>query len=615
MARGYTGKVLWVDLTHQEIKEDSFDEQLCKDYIGGYGIGAKVLFDKMPAGVDPLGPENILGVVTGPMTGTGLGGARYVVVGKSPLTGGWGDANSGGDFGPKLKMAGIDAVFFTGISEKPVYLYIEDSKAELRDAADLWGKDTNVTEDMLVDTHGKKTGTMSIGPAGEKLSLIAAIINDKGRAAGRSGMGAVMGSKRLKAIAVNGTIPIPVFDDEKVKAAQKQALKGLGGHVEGLKAQGTAGMFGVMCMFGDAPTKNWEGTAVIDFPQYETIGAKVVEEHEEKKYGCYKCPVRCGGHMKSNKGKFAYEGAHKPEYETLGMYGSSVLNDDFHSVVKCHDLSNRLGLDVISAGGVIAFVTECYEKGILTKEDTDGIEMTWGNGEAFVKMTEKLGMRDGFGDLIADGVKIAAEKIGKGSEEYAIHILGQEVPAHSPNFGLQWAVAYQYDATPARHTQGGGPFPPGVHEVELPNPRAVEGRGAYHKRGSSVAHAIQSMGNCTFIIGGYAHINHLLDLINAITGFDYTLDDIIDAGERITQIRHVFGWREGVNCANIKMSGRLTGHPPATDEKHPLKGASLDLEGLKKEYLTAMGWDMDTAKPSVEALERLGMGDVAAALK
>jgi aldehyde:ferredoxin oxidoreductase len=612
MSSGFMGKILWVDLTTKEIREEQLDDKFCRDYIGGYGIGAKLLFDRLPAGVDPLGPRNILGFMMGPATGTAaLGASRYTVVGKSPLTGGWGDANSGGDFGPYFKWAGYDGVFFTGISDSPVYLLIDNGTAVLNDASSVWGKDTFDTEDILKAEHGKGTEVACIGPSGEKVSLIAAIMNNKGRAAARSGLGAVMGSKRLKAVVVLGSKSVPQADVQTVKDLRKKYIGELTGPTPMLRDIGTPSIFNVLAEAGDTPTKNWTSASAVDFPTFKEIGASPIMERQAKKYGCYRCPIGCGGHMKEGTGEYKYPaGSHKPEYETLGMFGSNCLNDNLDSIILIGDICNRYGVDTISAGSCMSFAIECYEKGIITAEDTSGIEMTWGNHRAIVAMTEKLVRREGFGDILADGVKKAAARIGKGSEEYAIHIAGQEVAAHDPKYGLQWGIAYRMDPTPGRHTQGGTHVGPGLlPEFDKNSP---VGRAVPHMMGSNYSHVVNSLGLCQFVVMGYPSAFVILDFINAVTGWNMDMDELLKAGERIADIRQAFNCREGLNALQFKLSGRLTGIPPR--EKGPLAGKVLDEETLVGDYLSAMGWDPETAKPTRERLLALGMDDVAKAL-
>jgi aldehyde:ferredoxin oxidoreductase len=612
MANGYMGKFLWVDLTKKTLKEEFYDEQFCRDWIGGYGLGARIIYTHQKGGVDPLGPDAILGILTGPATGTPfIGGSRYVVVGKSPLTGGWGDANSGGMFGPNMKFAGYDGVFFRGISDKPVYIYLESGKAEIRDATYLWGKDTNETEDMLRAKLGNDTEVACIGPAGEKLALVAAVMNNKGRAAGRSGLGAVMGSKKVKAVAVKGKGgSVPVFDPELSKKYRKEYLTQLTGHYQSIKQFGTPGIMAMMAKFGDSPVKNWASTAVLDFPNPEIISDKNVTVEQDKRYACYMCPIGCGGHMKAFSGPdFSYAaGAHKPEYETLAMFGSNVLNGDLHSIVKCNDICNRYGLDTIGAGGAIGFTVDCYENGLITKADTGGLEMKWGNSAAIVAMTEKLAKREGFGNVIADGVKRAAERIGKGADKLAMHIGGAEYPAHDAKFGFHWAITYRMDATPGRHTQGqpGGPtfpIPP------IADRKAQLGRQPGHVMGQAIGHYIQSLGLCTFVYGALPSPESIYNMVKAVTGWDINLEEIIKVGTRIHNQRHCFNLREGISPLHYHHPDRMAGIPART--AGPLKGITLDEPAMLKEYFQAMDWDMATAKPSVKSLIDQGLEDVA----
>ena len=361
---GYMGKNLWVDLSSGSIRAEALDEDLARDFIGGYGVGARVLYEHLPPGIDALGPLNILGFVTGPMTGTPcIEGNRSIVVCKSPLTGGWGDSNCGGTFGMALKAAGFDGIYLSGVAEQPVYLLIADGQAELRPAADLWGLDTNETEDALKARHGKKAGVASIGPAGEKLSLIAAIINDYGRAWGRSGVGAVMGSKRLKAVVVTGNQPVPLADPDAAQKLRKETLARHTGAYDLFTAYGTPGITADSSWSGDSPVRNWSGSGPTDFPQGKTaFDADMMRTaYQDRKYGCWMCSMACGGHWSVKSGPYHGTRHHQPEYETLSSFGSLLLNADVESIIKANEICNRMGLDTISAGAVIAWAMECYD--------------------------------------------------------------------------------------------------------------------------------------------------------------------------------------------------------------------------------------------------------------
>jgi aldehyde:ferredoxin oxidoreductase len=611
MPKGYLGKILWVNLLDLKISIEYPDEKYYRDFIGGYGIGAKILFRRLKPGIDPLGPDNVLGFMSGPLTGTqAIGGSRYTVVGKSPLTGGWGDANSGGYFGPQLRFAGFDGVFFEGISDHPVYLFINNGAAELKDAAHLWGKDTHDTEYILKSELGRDTKVACIGPAGEKLSLIACIMNEKGRAAGRSGLGAVMGSKKLKAIAVSGNQKIPVFDEEKVDNLRKEYLSKLVGASQYFKQSGgTAAVTLMHARMGDTPIKNWGGIPVVEFPNADPLGGEHILKLMEKKYACYKCPVVCGGILKAGSGEYKWEaGTHKPEYETLGMFGGSCQNNNLESIIMVNDICNRFGVDTISAGATMAFTMECYENGLINQKDTDGIEMTWGNHRSIVAMTEKLVRREGFGDLIADGVRVAAEKIGKGADKYAMHIGGQEYPAHHPLVDYRFATTYRLDPTPGRHTQGGEAMhPPGL--LPIFDKTSVKGRGKAHKIGSDFNHVVYSSGLCLFVYGSYPDVNLFIEFMNAVTGWKSTVEEFLKSGEKIANLRQAFNIREGLNAVKFKLSGRLLGEP--LHKEGPLAGKNIDADILANEYLAEMDWDRHSAKPSKNKLLELGLTDVA----
>jgi aldehyde:ferredoxin oxidoreductase len=426
MKGGYAGKLLFVDLTKQTFEERVLSDELAKHFVGGYGIGARLLYDMMKPGADPLGPNNILGFVSGPLDGTGaLFGGRYTVVCKSPVTGGWNDANSGGFFGPELKRAGFDGVFVSGASDKPVYLFVKDGKVEIRDARSLWGKDSVETPEALIQETGEPNLRAAlIGPAGERQSLMACVINDKHRAAGRGGCGAVMGSKNLKAVVVRGTREVPVADPDKVKKINAEILDYMknGPTVEQVKlwaAYGTGGITAGAGLTGDAPAKNWGGSGAVDMGEEsltKLASFSFDARYNVKKYACAQCPLACGAHYKVDDGKWPVGETDRPEYETLAAFGTMTLNDDVESIIKCNHICNLYGLDTISVGATIAWAIECYENGILSKNETGGIELTWRNAEAIVAATQAIADQTGFGKVLALGSAGAAEKLGKGAQ-------------------------------------------------------------------------------------------------------------------------------------------------------------------------------------------------------
>jgi aldehyde:ferredoxin oxidoreductase len=589
MAGGYMGKILWVNLSTGEIKEEEPEESLYRDFIGGYGIGSRLLYSRQKGGVDPLGPENTLGLISGPLTGTPhIVGTRYQAVAKSPITGGWGDANSGGDFGPYLKFAGYDAVFFNGIADKPVYLLIDNGKAELKDASKLWGKGGYETEELLQAEYGENSRVSCIGPSGEKLALISCIVTKRGAAAGRSGLGAVMGSKKLKAVVARGNMEVPMANEERAQQLRRENISEL--HTESMRKYGTTAMTVQSAYSGDTPVKNWGGVGVVDFPDASGLSGDAAIANLDKVDPCWHCPIACQALLKEGTGEYKYPaGTRRVEYETQGTFGTLCLNNNAESLNMINYLCNDYGLDTISGGTVIAFAIECYENGILTKADTDGIELTWGNHRAIVAMTEKMVKREGLGDILADGVKIAAEKIGKGAEQFAVHVGGQEVGMHDPKLmgfmGNFPAARYQMDATPGRHTQNFGPE-------------------------SFRGHVTNAAGICLFgAMGRPGPKNYLLEFMNAVTDWERSMEELLKCGERIANMRHAFNLREGINPLDNYVHPRVIGDPP--QEEGPLAGVRADIEAQVYWCLGALDWDRVTTKPSRQKLLELGLTDVA----
>ena len=618
MANGYMGKILNVHLTSGTLVEEPIPEQLCRLYIGGYGLGARILYDRIPAGANPLGPNNVLGLTTGPLTGTpAIIGSRFAAVGKSPKTmGGWGDANCGGDFGPYMKFAGFDNLFFDGISPEPVYLFIEDGKAELKDAGEIWGMGVTPMEDLLKERHGKDVAICSIGPAGEQMSLTACIMNDKERAAGRSGLGAVMGSKRLKAVVVKGKMKVPINDEARLKEIRKQMLKSPGDFFGLLRDYGTAGLTHDSVMSGDGPVKNWGGSGGVEFSSERSrmiSDNAVVGKENYKPYGCWHCPIACGGTMSQTGGKFPLEYnngyGHKPEYETLAMFGSNLMNDDLDSIVKVNEICNNMGMDTITVGATIGYAIECYENGLITKEDTGGIELTWGNAEAIVEMTEKIATREGFGDVLADGVRVACEKLGGKGKEFGIEIGGEEIPAHDPRFIPGLGSTYTMCATPGRHTQGGEMLiPPGATNIDELDKFVYSGHSENHRKLVAGMEVVNAAGLCMFGYLTYDVNLSLPEQLSAVTGWDWNMEEVYKAGVRIYTMRHVFNLREGINPLVRHIPGRIMGEPPLTSGNN--KGVSVNYKNLNKEFLENVGWDTQTTVPREESLKKLEMNDL-----
>jgi len=614
---GYVGRFLFVDLARGELSEETPDEVLLRHFVGGYGLGARILYERMPAGADPLGPDAMLGLVTGPVTGTSaLMASRYCAVGKSPLTGGWGDANSGGEFGPALKYAGYDAVFVTGISPKPVYLFLEDGRAELRPADDLWGLDTVETDEALQARHGADVRAACIGPAGERLVRIAAIVNDKGRAAGRSGLGAVMGSKRLKAVAARGDRAPSVAHRDQVNALRKKYLPLFKTHETALflRKYGTAGYTKALASVGRTPIKNWAGSFADEFMDFDGVDGPAVIAHEEKKYACWHCVQSCGGIMRWEDNGEEHED-HKPEYETLALVGTSCGIDDTVAILRLNEMCNRTGLDTISAGSTVAFAMECFEKELLTEEQLDGLSLTWGNAEAAMALLERVVERRGLGDVLAEGVMRASQKLGQGSEGFAIHSGGQELPAHDPRHEMDFGLVYQVSPTPGRHTQGGvgaRNMPPEQQAIFGLDPDlATQDPTAYHAQAYTASmswlNTLNAAGFCSFS-QMTLEPPFVPEFIAAVTGWDFGMPECLQTGQRIEHMRHLFGLREGYNPLKVQVAPRAMGRPPL--RTGPRAGVTVEIDAVRDAYLKVMAWDPVTAMPSRERLEALGLAEL-----
>jgi aldehyde:ferredoxin oxidoreductase len=617
---GYCGKMLFVDLTKGSCEDKVLTEDMATQFIGGYGIGAKVLFGMMKPGADALGPENVLGFTTGPLTGTGaLLSGRYTVVCKSPVSGGWNDANSGGYFGPELKKAGYDAVFVQGASKEPVYIWIHDGKAEIRDAAHLWGKDVLETEEALKAELGdSKIRAALIGPAGEKRSLIAAVINDEHRAAGRGGCGAVMGSKKLKAVVVRGNGSVPVADPQKLKAANQEIMdtikNGPAAEIaEAFSNYGTTLFTAASAVSGDSPVKNWGGVGVVDYGEEaanKLEGVPMDDKYRAKKYSCANCPLGCGAIFNVKDGKWPVGETGRPEYETAAAFGVLVLNDNAEAVLKCNHICNIYGLDTISAGMTVAWAIECFENGVLTKDETGGIELAWGNAEALVQATQEMADQSTeFGKLLALGSAGAAEKIGKGTE-YLVTVKGIELPMHDPKLGPGFSRTYAFDPTPARHVKGGL----GLEHMQTPDDSKynAEGSGEPDLRATVAQEIINTAGLCLF--KDFTGVENIAwKLIPPVTGWDFGEGEEMNAGLRIFNMRHAFNLREGMKPGDLRLPKRSVGEPPQTEG--PLAGVTVDHKGFIRNFFEAIDWDETTGKPSRASLEKLGgMDDVIQAL-
>jgi aldehyde:ferredoxin oxidoreductase len=609
-----TGKLLSVDLNTKNCVIEAVPEQLYRQYLGGYGLGAALLLERMDPACDPLGPENILGFAAGYLTGTGAYiASRFMVFGKSPSTGGWGDANCGGRFGPKMKKTGLDVILFMGRASSPLYLLVQPDgeasvegglRAEILDAGDLWGKDCYQTEDSLKERHGKDCEVACIGPAGENLAAVAGISTDKGRFAARSALGAVMGSKKIKAVVVKGNMPIRIADPEGMKALRKQHLSVFKEEFGNTLTEfGTPMFYEEALNSGDAPWKNWSSS--VEEMKGFTVTAEKVKDYQLKRYACSGCPIGCGGHVEVKHGPFKTEGpVHKAEYETMGMFGSNLLTDNLEALIRINDLCNRYGLDTIGTGALVAYATECYERGLIGKEQTGGLELGWGRAEAVVALVEKIGRAEGIGAVLAKGFDEAVRVFGKDTAPYVMAVRGEALPAHDPRWNAGLALTYFMDPTPARHTQGSTAFPIAGYEMPEIGASEAKGRAEHHSANANWAHVFNSAGLCLF---GYAILSYktLPDFLKAADGTDWTLEELEEVGRRLTLVRQIFNVRAGWSVDRYDFPERVLGNPPL--DSGETKGVTVDLQTMVKEYIKHEDLDPSTGLPSRKALEALDL--------
>ena len=611
---GFMGKILRVNLTSGNVSEEPVPEKDAEMFLGGSGLATKYLFDELNKGVDPLGPDNKLIIMTGPLTGTiSPSSGRFSAVAKSPLTNFWGEANSGGRWGRDLKRSGFDGIIIEGVAERPVYLVIDDGKAELRDAERIWGKGVKETTRLIKEGLGKEFNVSCIGVAGENMVRYAAIMNDLDRALGRCGLGAVMGSKHMKAIAVAGTQQIELANKEGFNEAARTVSDLINESLLKitLEVYGTNMALDLVNIKGGLPTRNWQSgsCSYVDDIDGPAINEKILTGRK----ACFACPIACGRLTEVKFGKYACKGE-GPEYESVGALGPMCDVGDLEAITYAHLLCNDYGLDTISTGSTIAFAMECYEKGILTKGETDGLEVKFGDSDVVIELIHKIAKREGIGALLAEGTKRVSEKLGGGSESFAMHVKGLELPAYDCRAtkitGLGFVTANRGGDHITAYVQGPTfidiPFliveESTIEDAMVENPAEAK----VVRDMEDALTVFDSVGCCKFMAMALM-AEEIVPVIANATGWDFDVDDFRKAGERIYNLARVFNIREGCTRADDSLPKRLLQEPL---QDGPAKGLVVDLEPLLDAYYDFRGWNKTTGRPTREKLKELGLDDL-----
>ncbi|MCL7389310.1 MAG: aldehyde ferredoxin oxidoreductase family protein [Thaumarchaeota archaeon] len=605
---GYAGKILWVNLTTKSCKVIDTPIDLVKNFVGARGFGAKILWDNVKPGIDPLTPENLLIFSIGPLAGIGAHSAsRFFVIFKSPLTYTYFRSVSGGNFGAEMKFAGYDAIVVEGRAEKPTYLWIYDDIVEFRDASHVWSSITTHASEILLKETDRDAKLVVIGPAGERLVKFASIQTGETRSAGRGGGGAVMGSKNLKAIVVRGSKKPELFDEEEFEKLVEQQLdlyhKNPSFHA--FRSLGTDGSVYLFYTLGHFPTYNFKQ---VELENVDMFRPEILARYVVKTDSCYNCAMECWHYFKTSKGPFTGIIWDKPEYETMWSFGGNLGASNLEAIMYANMLCDLYGLDTISAGSVIAFVYELYEKGILTKSELDGVEPRWGDLEPALELIRKIALREGVGNILAEGVKRAAEVIGRGSERFSIHVKGLELPAYDPRSGKAHGLNLATANIGASHMYGWVyyEFPGSPGNVD---PFAVEGKGAICRKVQDEFATYEALGFCLFP-RSMIPLDLASKMLYAATGIEEfkNIQYLLLVGERIINLERAFNVREGFSRKDDTLPERFLREPVP---RPPSKGQIFELDKLLDDYYTAREWDIKTGIPTRKKLEELGLKDVA----
>lgn len=603
MSIGCYGKIAWVNLSKKEVRNQTVDADLARKYVGGVGLATKILWDETLPQTEPFSPDNLLIFMTGPLTGTLVpSSSRYVVVGISPLTGIFGMAHSGGNWAYELRHSGFIGIVVRGESEKPVYLWVNDGIVEIRDAQHLWGKDTYETSESLQKETDEKASVACIGPAGEKRVRIACIMNDgkAGRAAARCGLGAVMGAKKLKAIAVRGTQPIEVANERGLENTVKEIYEQNPPEKLEEVIDFQVNVLKRFLKIG-SPVKNWRESS------FEAGNIIAEELRKTKPYHCRGCPYQ------DLESKLTVDGERHMVWELWGPLGSNCLISDVEALQKAYSLCNRYGLDTISTGMVISFAMECFEKGLITKRETGGVELFWGNSEAMLELVRKIGEKEGIGELLGEGVKRAAEKIGGLAHEYAMHVKGLELPAHDPRTHMTRALGYATGSIGAAHmeTYPGdllenyleGTIHFSMPELGYPtmlNRLDMEGKGELTAKMQDYSNVLDSLVVCIFSARRIKP-SQLVELLNSVNGWNIDLREFMLVGERVFNLKRMFNVIRGISRKDDTLPPRLLTH------KRRLSGVPF-LGAMLNDYYNYRGWS-EEGIPTRKKLEELGLDE------
>jgi aldehyde:ferredoxin oxidoreductase len=604
--KGICGKLLEIDLSSGKSKNIMISDEMVGKYLGGRGLGARLLYDLLPAKTDPLSPENVLIFLTGPLTGSMVtGSSKFVVVTKSPLTHGWCDSYSSGRISLELKKTGYDGMVIRGKANHPCYLKIDSKGMEIREAREIWGKDSLETERMLKELEkNPSAGISSIGPAGEKLCRFACINSDLYRQAGRGGVGAVMGSKNLKAIVVRGKEAVGLHDRNRIVALNRENYKRAQKSTvaQARMKYGTPLTLNITHMGGILPTKNFQfGTWEKALEKIDSVGVyKSTTSHK----ACPSCITRCSMMTRVSGGRYRGAELEGPEYETLGMFGSNLLIDDLPTVIQANIFCDKLGLDTISAGNVIGFIMECFERGLISPRETEGVEVRFGDGEATLAAVERIAYRQGLGDILAEGVKLASERIGKDSARFAMHVKGMEFPAYEPRGAFGSGLSYAVSPRGACHRRA---WPPAKEILGGYPPYTVEGKaemikGLYDE--NCVLHSLLVCDMPAKFIP--LSLDDYSNYWQAVTGESISKNDFLTIAGRIETLIRMFNLREGLTRKDDTLPYR-TLREPLLDG--PAKGQFIGEENLSRmidEYYAIRGWD-SAGVPTASTLQKYGL--------